>query len=123
MGEQNENLSVETTEAAPVATETRERKNYSRDEFIKIWYGSNSAKEAGEKMGMDAATASSTASKYRRDGWVLKAMPKGGGVKLDPDKTYALLVELTGKTVEELKAEGEKQKNAPKKAKTAKAAG
>jgi hypothetical protein len=106
MANENENLSAgETVAAEPVL-----RKNTPRNEFIPVWQACATAREVGEKLNMSPATASSTASKYRSEGYNLKRMPKGGGVKLDPETTYALLAKINGTSVEAEKAAGEKLK-------------
>jgi transposase len=48
------------------------KKKISDEEFIRIWTGSSSRKEAADAMGISVVTASSMASRFRSDGIPLK---------------------------------------------------
>ena len=98
------------------------RKNVSRNDFVKGWNSSYSAAEAAEKLGMTVSSVLARSSKHRGEGFPLKYMPKGGGAKLNPDTTLQLIAEMTGKTIEEVRAEGAKLKAAAEARKAARAA-
>ena len=108
---------IETSGVVEVAEAKHER--VSRDAFIKAWYGCNSVKEVAAKLGLTPNTVGTRASKirtgelnedgtYRTMPFPLKKFPQGGGVRLNPETTFAMLAELTGKTIEQVKAESEK---------------
>ena len=100
---QADGIVVEGT--APVA-----RTNVPRDKFVVAWNQSSSAKEAAEKLGMRSPeSASARASKHRKEGFVLKNMPLGGGAKLDPEATLLLCAQSLGITIEEARERGQKQ--------------
>lgn len=82
------------------------------EKFMEAWQSSSSAAEAAEKLGTTAGAVSARASKERTGGLPLKEMPKGGGPKSDPTAKLAFLAKLTGKSVEELQAQGDAQKAA-----------
>lgn len=49
----------------------------SPEQFIRVWNQSSSASEVARKLKMTRLSALSRASRYRKQGIQLKAMPKG----------------------------------------------
>lgn len=122
-----ENVAAGTVSAEGVTTEA-DRVFHDRDAFMTIWEqciadGSGPAGVA-KIVKRDKNTVLTRASKCRSEGFELSYAKKGGGAKLDKQKSLELLAAAKGITLEQLQeqaAQGAAKRAERKAAKAAKA--
>jgi biotin operon repressor len=105
-------------EATPTETPAEATGNVSQDKFLTEVYAKDeqgnfihtSAQTIADKLGMNKPTVTSRMSKLRSEGYDIREFKRGGGVRINHDASLKLLAELSGRTLEEVKAAGEKRK-------------
>ena len=86
-----------------------EKNRVSAEQFVRTWTECESPTQVSEKLGLKLTSVLARASKFRSSGIPLKNMRRvGGGAKLNVEKINAVLAEITGQTVEEIQASGNK---------------
>lgn len=100
--------------------------NVKRGDFIKAVYAAhqNGTGHAGvaAALQMKLGSVSTRISQLRSQGFEMPTFGRGGGGASNPDEDLALVAELTGKPIEEVRAEYEVKQKALKEAKAAKEA-
>lgn len=84
------------------------RINVSDADFITAVYKGNSVAEVAKALGLKESSVTQRIYTMRNAGVALKTFSNGSGGKRDADTLNELIAKLSGKDVDEVKAEGKK---------------